>query len=295
MPSTTIRDTQVTYSDQGAGETVVLLHCTGGSGAQWRRLAGMLDGRYRVVAPDLYGYGGTDHWAGRAPISLEDEAALIASLMERFEGPVHLVGHSFGGAVALRIARQWPQRIRTLTLIEPVAFHLLQEGDAVDAMALEEITGVIDTLSRALTRGDYWGGCGHFVDYWGGQGAWASTPEPKRASLAQRLGKIVLDFWSTIHDPARVRDLSRCAVPTLVVRGGRSPHPVRRIARHIATAMPDARLAEVRAAGHMAPMTHAEEVNAMITAHLDANRAARGAQAAPVSRTLPEQVLAAPA
>lgn len=294
MATTEIHGAQVAFTEQGTGEPLVLLHCTGSTGAQWRRLAESLEGRYRVLAPDLYGYGGTDSWSGRTAISLQDEAALIASLAEqRCGGPFHLVGHSFGGAVALRIARQWPHRVRSLTLIEPVAFHLLHEGDAVDAIALEEIAGVVDALGRALTRGDFWGGCGHFVDYWSGQGAWASMPEAKRTGLAARLGKIVLDFWTSMNDPARIADLRECEVPTLVIRGGQSPHPVRRIARHIATAMADARLAEIRAAGHMAPMTHAEQVNALITAHLDAHGAGHKLHGALAPRTVPEQVLAA--
>jgi len=269
MATTTIRGAQIAFSEQGAGEVVVMLHCTGSNGGQWRNLASALAGRFHSVAPDLYGYGGTDAWAGRESITLADEAALVESLIERFDAPVHLVGHSFGGAVALRIARQAPQRIRTLSLIEPVAFHLLRDGDAVDAIAWQEVEGVVGTLSLALLRGDYWGGCGHFVDYWSGQGAWASMPEAKRAAFAQKLGKVVLDFWTSMNDPTRVSDLEGCRVPTLVIRGGRSPHPVRRIARHIAASMHDARLAEIRSAGHMAPMTHADEVNRLVTQHIE--------------------------
>jgi len=269
MATTTIRGTQVAFSEQGAGEIVVMLHCTGSSGGQWRSLAAALAGRFQSVAPDLYGYGGTDAWAGREAITLADEAALVESLIGRFDAPVHLVGHSFGGAVALRVARQAAHRIRTLCLIEPVAFHLLKDGDAVDAIAWQEVEGVVGTLSRALLRGDYWGGCGHFVDYWSGQGAWASMSEAKRAALAQKLGKVVLDFWTSMNEPTRMGDLEGCRVPTLVIRGGRSPHPVRRIARHIAAAMPDARLAEIRSAGHMAPMTHADEVNRLVTQHIE--------------------------
>src|SRR5215212_8645123 len=98
---TEIYGTSVEYTEQGSGEPVVLLHSSGASGAQWRALAERLSARYRVIAPDLYGYGGTAGWAGRGTFCLAHEAALVRGLMERLDEPAHLVGHSYGGAVAM--------------------------------------------------------------------------------------------------------------------------------------------------------------------------------------------------
>ena len=120
-------------------EPVVLIHCSGSSGAQWRALAASLSDRYHVLAPDLIGYGGSAPWASRAEFCLAQEAALIRSLIGRLQRPVHLVGHSYGGAVALHIARTRPELLRSLTLVEPSAFHLLRGGDAIDMAGLEEI------------------------------------------------------------------------------------------------------------------------------------------------------------
>src|SRR5512138_3457520 len=102
-------------------QPVILLHCSGSSGAQWRTLASTLEARHLVAAPDLIGYGSAAPWTGRAPFSLAQEAGPILSLIGTLGEPVHLVGHSYGGAVALHIALTRPELVRSLTLIEPAA------------------------------------------------------------------------------------------------------------------------------------------------------------------------------
>jgi pimeloyl-ACP methyl ester carboxylesterase len=70
--------TQVAYLDHGSGEPVLLLHSSASSGAQWRALMGQFGERYRVIAPDLYGYGGTG-----APRPGGDAARLASSMKRR--------------------------------------------------------------------------------------------------------------------------------------------------------------------------------------------------------------------
>jgi pimeloyl-ACP methyl ester carboxylesterase len=86
-----ISGSRVEYLELGSGEPVVLLHSSGSSGAQWRALAERLGERYRVIAPDLYGYGGTAHWPGRRPFHLECEAEIVLALLGRVNERAHLV------------------------------------------------------------------------------------------------------------------------------------------------------------------------------------------------------------
>src|SRR5688572_5073410 len=135
MPSIEISGSRVEYLDQGRGEPVVLLHSSGASGAQWRALAERLSGRYRVIAPDLYGYGATAPWPGRGAFSLAREAEIALAMLELADEPAHLVGHSYGGAVALHVARLHGGLLRSLVAIEPVAFHLLKDPSEILAVA----------------------------------------------------------------------------------------------------------------------------------------------------------------
>lgn len=249
---------------------VVLLHGSASSGAQWRALAGRLGPRHRVLAPDLYGYGASASWCGRGAFQLRHEADPVLAQIEQLGEPVHLVGHSYGGTVALSIARRYGALVRSLTLIEPVAFHLLRHGDAADAAALAEIRGVAAQMERALARGDYEDGCNKFVDYWNGVGTWDRMPAVRRDALVLRLAKIVLDFHATINEDVAPADLRSLTVPTLLLQGAATVPPIRRICRLVAGALPAARFESVAGAGHMLPLTHCDEVNALIAAHIDA-------------------------
>ncbi len=101
---------------------VIALHCSGSTGRQWNKLALSLGDRFTLIAPDLIGNGVNPHWSGTHRFCLADEAARIRRSSTGWTGDVHLVGHSYGGAVALRIAHERPARITSMALYEPRRF-----------------------------------------------------------------------------------------------------------------------------------------------------------------------------
>ena len=113
--------------DEGQGSPVVLLHSGGLSSRQWGRLTARLRDEYRVVAPDLLGYGTTGGFDPAAPFSLTDEEELVLALLDSLPGRVALVGHSYGGLLALMVARRRPEKVSALVVYEPVAFGVLHE------------------------------------------------------------------------------------------------------------------------------------------------------------------------
>lgn len=273
MPSVCIGSARIEYREQGRGEPVLLLHSSGSSSAQWRALIDRLSTRFRVIAPDLYGYGASALWPGQVSFRLAHEAEIACALLGRIGEPAHVVGHSYGGATALHLARERSDLMCSLAVVEPVAFHLLRGGNGTDARALSEIRTVVAAVADALACGDYAGGFEHFVDYWSGPGAWAAVPAEKRAALAPRLAKVALDFHATLNDPAQIDDFRTLAVPTLVVKGSCSALPTRRICDLLARALPEVSMREIEGAGHMAPLTHRDEVNNLLVAHINANEA----------------------
>src|SRR6185436_5572150 len=162
MPALDIGGTRVEFLEQGRGEPVLLLHSSASSSGQWRSLIDSLRDRYRVFAPDFYGCGGTGNWRGGC-FTLADDAEIARALLNREGGRAHLVGHSYGGTVALHLARRYSHAVRSLTLIEPVAFQLLRDDDSFNA-AFSEIRAVAERLRRAFTDGDSQGGMARFVD-----------------------------------------------------------------------------------------------------------------------------------
>lgn len=268
MTTVEMKGAQVAYSDRGTGEPIVLIHCSSASGKEWRSLCETLGRRFRPIAPDQWGCGRSDPWMGCGSFSLAEEAAPILRIIDRIGAPVHLVGHSYGGAVALRVARKRPQVIRSLTLVEPSLFHLLRQGGAAEQGLFREIADVAGAVKEAVTTGDYWGGMARFVDYWSGEGGWSTMSHEARVKMSQRLAKVVLDFRALFDEPATLEDYGTLAHRTLILCGEHSPGPSRRIVEMLATVMPRAHIKRILGAGHMSPVTHPDDVNTAIRDHV---------------------------
>ena len=287
MSNFQISGSRVEYLELGSGDPVVLLHSSGSSATQWRSLAERLGERYKVIAPYLYNYGGTSQWSGRGPFHLECEAEIVLALLKRVNKRAHLVGHSYGGAVALHVAGLRRDLLQSLTLIEPIAFHLLRE---TDPLALAEIREIGEGVVHALARGEYVAGFERFVDYWNGPQASVNIPADARDAMAARLPKIALEFHATLNEPTRLEDFRSMTVPALLLCGAKSPRPTRRICELLERMLPNAALTTIDDAGHMAPMTHRDQVNAMIVAHLNAN-SRRVSRRLSIGETLPGRSL----
>jgi pimeloyl-ACP methyl ester carboxylesterase len=253
----------------GSPERVVLVHCSASSAKQWKPLTEEMTG-FLSIAIDLPGHGNVNHWHGARPLSLSEEAAVILDACP--DAPFHLVGHSYGGAVALRFALNYPERLRSLTLIEPSCFHLLKEAND-GAKLLGEIRAVAEAVNRGVICGDYRSAMQIFIDYWSGAGTWADLPEGKKTQFSQLVLYIAHHFWSLIEEPTSLAAYAGVKVPTLILCGTCSPGPSRTIVRLLAEALPCARHCTVPDAGHMSPTTHPAEVNRFILEHLSKNGA----------------------
>ncbi len=132
------------------------------------------------------------HGPATVPSRSPTEAALADAVLAHADppshhGPIHLVGHSYGGAVALRFAMQQPERLRSLVLIEPVAFHLLRDEspDPANRRLFGEVMEIGGPgVAGPRPSGDYRRAMARFVDYWNGEGAWLRA-KPDAAGRAR--------------------------------------------------------------------------------------------------------------
>jgi len=267
MPRIMVKGVKVAFDESWPAKdcqgTVVLLHSSACSKAHWRNLTTDLRMRYRVIAPDLHGYGETGDWQARRLPTLADEAEIVVAMVARADRPVHLVGHSYGGAVALRFALERPDLLRSLTLIEPVAFHLLRHRGCSGHNLLSTVRDIAETL-----KGDPVRGMACFVDFWNGSGAWLRLREEIRSDLIRRASKVALDFRATLEEPVSPTAYGQILVSSRILRGETSPLVAHAIAARLATVLPEATLEVIPGAGHMLPLTHTATVNAVVAAHL---------------------------
>jgi pimeloyl-ACP methyl ester carboxylesterase len=253
--------------------SVVALHCSGADGRQWRRLRATLDAAHDLWTPDLYGCESVGPWPGVHAFSLADEARPIIEIIDAIGTRVHLVGHSYGGGVALRVALERPEAIASLSLYEPSAFHLLRQMGTRGGPEFEEIRALAHDVASGVVHGAYEPAARRFVDYWNGPGSWGALKSEIRMGLLRWLPKAPLDFHALIEEPTPAADYAALDMPVLVLRGEHAPRPSRLITEELTRIMPRCRLEVVPGAGHMGPLTHGDDVAARIALHIRASKA----------------------
>lgn len=245
-------------TDSGQGIPVVLLHSSMSSKEQWNKLSENLRTHFRVIAIDLYGYGGSEFPSSPVAFRLTDEVSRVERLIQQSVGeqPVHLIGHSYGGATALRYGFEHRHRLLSLGLYEPVAFHLLEQDDP----GLQMIAAVVNRISAHLETGQVSAATEDFIDFWSGLGTYAGLTSDKRPLLDRLIHKVALDFQALLHEPLTAESYQTIDLPVCLLRSQESPLPTRRVAEVLQQHLPQIAAHWVKG-GHMAPITHADEVN----------------------------------
>lgn len=271
MKTKIVEGARLAVHDEGTGTPVLFIHGTAGNRTHWLQVREKLNAAgcsaIRAISPELFGYGMSDGWVASRDAGIDDYCAVVAAALEDVRRPAILVGHSMGGAVGLHYALRNPDRIARLVLIEPADFHLLANGFPDDEDLLEDLSIVGRALqdgARQLRADMRAAAAGKFIDYWNGAGVWRNLPLAFRHEIAGRLDSIARDFAMLRHMRVPLSDYAILDKPVMLLRGGRSPRPIQRIAGLLSDLLPAAHLLEVPEAGHMMPLTHPGKIAACI-------------------------------
>jgi pimeloyl-ACP methyl ester carboxylesterase len=273
---------------RGAKRCVIALHCSLASGRQWARLGEELGSNTRLIAPDISGYGSSRDsiiW----PATLAGEIAILGEQLREAEGPFHLIGHSYGGAIAFKIATQssFAKHVRSLTLIEPVLPTLLA-GSGADHRLYRRF----DEFARGI-QADLWKGLAmeaidKFMSFWNGSATPEKLSPEARLRLIEHADKLAFDLAAAFAEKDVATTAAGIGVPTLLFSGGLSPYLTQRIAERLASLIPGVDARHLPAAGHMMPFSHAKVINPEIAGHI-----ARADDLAGVSLASPLETTAA--
>jgi len=262
MPTLRISDEDaIAYDDAGQGPVIVLVHGSPGTSRAWQPVAERLATRFRVIAPNLPGYGATTRPVGEGPGDSSYAAGLIEALLAEVGPPAVLAGHSYGGVVALMTALRGRVAPRALALFEPVAVPVLAAVGEAEAFAAARM--LFEGYCAAFERGDP-GAVRIMVDYWFGAGALDQMPAPMREFLVAHTGHNVRDVRATFRDPYSIPSLRGLMMPVLCVHGSRSPAMMGKIVEAIASHAPRGIIKKLEKANHAMITTHAEAVAALI-------------------------------
>jgi len=262
MPTLRISDADaIAYDDAGQGPVIVLVHGSPGTSRAWQPVAERLAPRFRVIAPNLPGYGGTTRPAGEEPGDSSYAAGLIEALIAEVGAPAVLAGHSYGGAVALVTTLRGRVKPRGLALFEPVAIPVLAAVGETEAFAAAR--ALFEGYCASFERGDP-GAVRIMVDYWFGAGALDQMPAPMREFLVAHTGHNVRDVRATFRDPYSAAALRGLTMPVLCALGSRSPAMMGKIVEAIASHVPRGIIKRIEKANHAMTTTHADAVAALI-------------------------------
>ena len=142
-------DNQTRYfAEEGAGPPLIAIHGSMSSHRQWQSLADRLRDRYRLIVPDLLMCDPGSKQLGA--FSFANDCAFIGELIGSHPG-AHLLGHSYGGVVAIKAALAQRDKLASLILIEPSCFHLLKQEQQPD---YQEVIRLRDEPRETEARGE---------------------------------------------------------------------------------------------------------------------------------------------
>ena len=276
MPVHSKGSLKIDYTDKGQGQPVILIPSSVSGNRQWQALSESLKNRYRVLAINLFGYGKTTPWPEGATQSLYAQAQLVLALCEELSCPVHLVGHSFGGSVALKAAMLLNRRVGNLILLEPNPFYLLKQAGRTQVFL--ELQNLRDHVKCFGSLGDWSKVAECFADYWLGDGAWSKMPDKRRAAFAESLPPNFHEWDAVMNEQTSIEECKALTARTMVVSDKTTRLPIREIVDIFAQNCPHWSFHYISEVGHMAPLTHPEVINPIIRRFLDEGPEQAGTQ-----------------
>lgn len=245
----------------------LLIHCSLADSGIWRGMAQSLSGALSMTAFDLPGHGRSGDWDERGEMSAV--CAEIAADFAQRSGPVDVIGHSFGGVVALRLAVERPDLVRSLVMIEPVFFAagLRTQPDACTEHRAEQRAFV-----AAMAAGDLVKAARGFIGSWGGGRPWDSFGAEAQARIAQQMPLIVAAGPALFDDAGGLLKpgvLEAVDIAALLLEGSEAPDIIPAIGAALAARLPRARRGIIDGAGHMSVTTHPDQISAKVLRFLE--------------------------
>ncbi len=244
-----LTDTDLHYSECGAGDPVVLVHGGLADYRLWGRLSGVLSKNFRVIAYSRR--GAFPNAPSKRGSSVALHSADLSSLISQLsDGPTHLVGESYGAYVALHCALHHPEVVRSLAIDEPPALPLLSEAE-------EDRTDLASFESKMLkpVLGHFGSGSPEeaarlLVDFLEGtDGIYDSLPPEVKKAIGDN-SQATFDDLKGGLDGIRPDELGLLKTPTLLMKSELGPTVLKRVVDRLHERIPNGVLRVIRGTSH---------------------------------------------
>ncbi|HTV68901.1 MAG TPA: alpha/beta hydrolase [Rhizobiaceae bacterium] len=252
----------IDYVETGSGPVLLFLPGSYSTPAAWRPIQKLLPAGYRMAGTSLCGYGATEDTRTPADSGIEHEVEIVARVAQRLGDPIHLIGHSFGGTVALAAALSRRMEVASLSLFEANPLALL-----VGSALYNETLAMSRGFKAAVDAGEA-DAPARIIDFWGGAGSFAAMPEAVRDYCRKTVGANVIDWETDFGFLAGASDYAKLAMPVLLVRGALANPAMVAITDVLADALPNARRAVVPGAGHFLVSSHPAQCASLLGSFL---------------------------
>ena len=254
----------IDYDECGSGPTIVMVPGSCSTGAAWKPVIGALNGRFRCVTTSLLGYGGTAERRTASNTSILHEAEMVEEVIRKAGAKVHLVGHSFGGLVALAVALQNQVTLASLTILEAPAVEILRGNEDQYYQTFRNMTEDYFTAFR----GGETEAIEKMIDFYGGQGTFASWPSRVRSYAVETTPVNILDWESAYGFPLSAATLATIKIPVLFCWGSESHSAVKCANVLLSDSIARSSRTTIQGAAHFMIATHANELAQLISNHI---------------------------
>jgi pimeloyl-ACP methyl ester carboxylesterase len=212
------------------------------------------------------GYGETSSQldsSGRMIDCLDPD--VVAAMSDLAGSPVDIVAHSYGAATAIEFVKTNPDAVRSLLLIEPVSFQLLND----DAYRSEwrTVSRLADKIISADAAGRFERAAHHYMSFWLGRLRWTFAPRKFRQSVIRTISKVAIEFSKIYELGTDLSVLRKFDKPVTLVEGGQTRRPATAVTEILGATFPRSTHSVIDKAGHMSPFTHRADVLRIIEQH----------------------------
>jgi len=243
----------IDITDTGEGPPLLFVPGSYSTVSAWRPIQRLLRPGFRLVTTSLCGYGrSSDTRTGQDP-AMRHEVQIVEALARHIGEPVHLVGHSFGGTVALAAALSGSVPVASLSFFEANPINLVRGYG--DGELYRSTLRMSQDFEAAVHQGEP-DAAGRIIDFWGGAGVFAGMPDAVKAYCRETAGVNVLDWRCAFGFDIAPQNCASLEVPVMVVRGELANDTMKAITEVLHGALPSSRTAVVDGAGHFLISSH---------------------------------------